>query len=180
MTVHREGCAGMSRHTCSHMRHRRDVQLCRCLGRVCVCVCLCVCVCVCVRTRFASEAGRIEFELYKNIAPLAAENFRALATGEKGLGKSGKPLHYKTTKFHRIIPGFMVQGGDITRGNGMGGESIYGRTFRDEWERGFVKHSVKGLLSMANRGKDTTESCNVAGSWSRFPGHQRVALLKSL
>mmetsp|Transcript_15605 Transcript_15605/g.35018 ORF Transcript_15605/g.35018 Transcript_15605/m.35018 type:complete len:373 (-) Transcript_15605:71-1189(-) len=104
------------------------------------------------------EAGRVEFELFSNVAPKAAENFRALCTGEKGLGKSGKPLHYKNTKFHRIIPGFMVQGGDITRGNGMGGESIFGRIFRDEWENGWVKHSVKGLLSMANRGKDTNGS----------------------
>jgi len=105
-----------------------------------------------------AEVGRVEFELFSNVAPKAVENFRSLCTGEKGLGKSGKPLHYKGSKFHRIIPGFMVQGGDITRGNGMGGESIYGRTFRDEWEKGWVRHSVKGLLSMANRGKDTNGS----------------------
>merc|ERR1712032_1363705 len=76
----------------------------------------------------------------------------------EGTGKSGKPLHYKGSKFHRIIPGFMCQGGDITKGNGAGGESVYGSKFADEFENGHVKHSVPGLLSMANRGKDTNGS----------------------
>ena len=76
-----------------------------------------------------SNAGKVVFELFSDKVPKTADNFRALCTGEKGMGKSGKPLHFKGSLFHRIIPQFMIQGGDFTHGNGMGGESIYGGKF---------------------------------------------------
>lgn len=103
-------------------------------------------------------AGRITIELFANYFPKTAENYRCLCTGEKGTGKLGKPLHYKGSKFHRVIPGFMCQGGDFTAGNGTGGESIYGGKFEDEWDKGFISHSQLGLLSMANSGRDTNGS----------------------
>lgn len=100
------------------------------------------------------SVGRMEFELYADTVPKTAENFRCLCTGEKG-----DNMTFKSSGFHRIIPGFMAQGGDFTNHNGTGGKSIYGAKFADEsFKDKAGKHTGFGCLSMANSGRNTNGS----------------------
>ncbi|QDZ22357.1 cyclophilin-type peptidyl-prolyl cis-trans isomerase [Chloropicon primus] len=105
------------------------------------------------------RVGRLVIELFDSRVPKTCENFRCLATGERGLGKaSRKPLHYKGAPFHRYVRGKLIQGGDVVKRDGSGGDSIYGGRFNDEKPGLKLKHGGRGTVAMANSGKNSNTS----------------------
>lgn len=104
-------------------------------------------------------AGRVVIELFQDDCVRTANNFLKLCTGEMGVGSMRVPLHYKGSRFHRVIPGFVVQGGDIVNGDGTSGDSIYGKYFDDEtFANKCGVHAAAGYVSMANSGPNTNNS----------------------
>lgn len=107
----------------------------------------------------ALTKGYLEIDLCYKAAPKAAENFRCLCTGEKGKGKaSGKNLHYKGLNMHRIVKGFVAQGGDVVKNDGSGGDSIYNGAFKDEKSALLIRNDAAGIVGMANSGPHTNKS----------------------
>lgn len=108
------------------------------------------------RALFKPPEQRVIIELYEKESPMACANFKAFCTGEKGKSKeSGKEMSYKNVPFHRIIKGFMMQGGDFVTHTGAGGESIYGKKFKDDAGGLKLKHDARGIVSMSNTGKNS-------------------------
>ncbi|XP_062229157.1 peptidyl-prolyl cis-trans isomerase CYP63-like isoform X2 [Phragmites australis] len=124
------------------------------------------------------HAGKMVFELFVDVVPKTAENFRALCT-EMGVGKTTiSPLCYRGTRFHSIMKGLMAQGGDFSKKDGTGGESIYGGTFADE---NFVlRHDDRGLLSIANTGPNTNGSHSSLHSSLLIISTRRILCFASL
>lgn len=109
---------------------------------------------VCVRM----PPERLTFELWPDVAPLAVQNFLSLVTGHRGVGAGGRPLHYRGVHLHRLVPGFIVQGGDILMNNGSGGESVWGKPFKDDKGGLKARLDARGLLAMGNSGKNANTS----------------------
>jgi len=102
---------------------------------------------------------RLTIELFDDKAPLAVENFKSMCVGDKGMSKNcGVVYHYKNVKFHRVVKGFMAQGGDFAMQNGSGGESVWGKKFKDEKDGLKLRHDARGTLSMGNTGKNSNGS----------------------
>ena len=107
----------------------------------------------------AATCERVVIELYDEEAPTAVENFKALCRGDRGASKqSGVELTYAGSRFHRVVKGFMMQGGDFTHGTGAGGESIWGKKFKDDVGGLKLKHDGMGVVSMGNTGKNSNSS----------------------